>query len=422
MNWARRIYVGDAYGKSVLRAIADYADEFGHCWPSLARLAQDCDLSVDSVRRRLRTLEDIGLIVTFRTWLDDNGKRNQDGKGRETSREIRLLLDVLRTRDDLESGNDNGDDGEPPLADSKGGVAGGYPSQQQGRGSRGARGGVALVPPPYEPSLNRESSPLPPPGEREGNISDDLNEEQTEPEHFLEMWESYPGREVMVRSKALAVFVAMTPEERLHARHAAPQFAESLKKLGRKTRPNCEKWLRQRGWQEFPMPDPAKPRLERKWISVGSSEYRALCAAATIAGHPLPARIEDRERGQGLWRMADVPPDLLALAIFDGAPVDNWQVLEAGSGQFAAWRDRLQQWTGRAIEPRRIFVEDHDPAIHDLPGSHPDFRLRKSVMGVRVPVPWPPRKDGTMGEGDPSPDGPIMDDDDSAALAGEMTR
>jgi DNA-binding Lrp family transcriptional regulator len=122
LNWARKIYVGDAYGKSVLRAIADYADEHGYCFPSLARLANDCDLSVDSVRRRIKLLEEHGIIVTFRCWVDETGKRNGEGRGRETSRDIRLRLVLVRTREmaeaasqtDAADGDDDGAQGDTP--------------------------------------------------------------------------------------------------------------------------------------------------------------------------------------------------------------------------------------------------------------------------------------------------------------------
>ena len=93
LNWARKIYVGDSLAKALLRGIADYADENGHCFPSHARLSLDCEMSVATVKRRLAQLEDLDLLVTFRCWVDENGVRNREKRGRETSREIRLSLD-----------------------------------------------------------------------------------------------------------------------------------------------------------------------------------------------------------------------------------------------------------------------------------------------------------------------------------------
>ena len=400
MNWARRIYVGDSLGKSVLRALADYADENGQCFPSLARLALDCDLSIDSVRRRIKVLEDAGLIVTFRAWMDEHGKRNQEGRGRETSRDVRLLLDVVRTRassEESDAGDGPSDEREvAPLAGSKGPLATGEGSQQLGRGSTPARGGVALVPPPNEPSSNRESPPLPPSGGRESELSDE-GEGLTEPEHFAETWQEFPGHEVMDRRKALQMFSAMSPEERLHARHAVPLFAASLRRLGRKSVPNCDRWLRDKRWLEFPAPQQEKPQLERRWIASGSAEHRALCVAAAIAGHPPPGLTADRERGQGLWWLGDVSQDLMALAALSAEQSDDWELYTPQEPNFAAWRDRLQGWLGRPVEARPVFLEAFDPAIHGLPGSHPDFKMRKRTLGMRAPFPWPPRRDGTFG-------------------------
>lgn len=55
--------IGDPAAKLVLLALADRADkETGQCWPSLARIAEDTELSVTTVKRRLNKLEERGLI------------------------------------------------------------------------------------------------------------------------------------------------------------------------------------------------------------------------------------------------------------------------------------------------------------------------------------------------------------------------
>src|SRR4051812_27667772 len=92
LEWARRQWVGDAHAKSLLRAIADYAGEEGTCFPSIGRLSRDCEFSEDTVRRKLRALEDAEFLVRIKSWMDEQGRRNTEGRGRETSHEIRLLL------------------------------------------------------------------------------------------------------------------------------------------------------------------------------------------------------------------------------------------------------------------------------------------------------------------------------------------
>ena len=55
--------IGDPAAKLVLLALADRADkETGQCWPSLARIAEDTELSVTTVKRRLNKLEERKLI------------------------------------------------------------------------------------------------------------------------------------------------------------------------------------------------------------------------------------------------------------------------------------------------------------------------------------------------------------------------
>lgn len=82
VSWAKRQHPG-ASAKSVLKSIADYADEKGECWPSRRQLASDTDMSVETISRRLKDLEQGGYIVRFER-TRDNGSRTSD--------HIRLLL------------------------------------------------------------------------------------------------------------------------------------------------------------------------------------------------------------------------------------------------------------------------------------------------------------------------------------------
>lgn len=56
--------IGDPLAKLLLIAIADRADkDTGQCWPSIARLCEDTEMSRASVTRRLTLLEQKGFII-----------------------------------------------------------------------------------------------------------------------------------------------------------------------------------------------------------------------------------------------------------------------------------------------------------------------------------------------------------------------
>lgn len=86
MAWARGIKTGSATVKSVLLAVANYADEEGVCWPSQEQLSEDTELSRHSVMRALDQLEDLGLV---------SRERRHRGDGSRTSDLI--MLDLSRT-------------------------------------------------------------------------------------------------------------------------------------------------------------------------------------------------------------------------------------------------------------------------------------------------------------------------------------
>lgn len=86
MAWARGIKTGSATVKSVLLAVANYADEEGICWPSQDQLAEDTELSRHSIMRAMDQLEDMGLVTR---------ERRHRGDGSRTSDLI--VLDLSRT-------------------------------------------------------------------------------------------------------------------------------------------------------------------------------------------------------------------------------------------------------------------------------------------------------------------------------------
>jgi hypothetical protein len=62
LTWAFEAKVDDCRAKLILLALADHADDNGHCWPSIERLAAKSDSGRRSVTDKMNLLKDKGLI------------------------------------------------------------------------------------------------------------------------------------------------------------------------------------------------------------------------------------------------------------------------------------------------------------------------------------------------------------------------
>ena len=63
LGWAKRQTAPCARSKSVLVALADYADEMGFAWPAVTTLATEAQLSERHIKRMLKALVDDGVIL-----------------------------------------------------------------------------------------------------------------------------------------------------------------------------------------------------------------------------------------------------------------------------------------------------------------------------------------------------------------------
>jgi Helix-turn-helix domain len=73
---ARKIKAGGPSNKSVLNCIADHANDRGQAWPSVKTIADETELSPDTVRRSLAVLVEKGLIIREQRYR--NGGRDSD--------------------------------------------------------------------------------------------------------------------------------------------------------------------------------------------------------------------------------------------------------------------------------------------------------------------------------------------------------
>lgn len=62
ISWALSVKTGDPSAKVVLVALANYADDRGRCWPAQSTIAEQTEQSVDTVQRRIKDLENLGLL------------------------------------------------------------------------------------------------------------------------------------------------------------------------------------------------------------------------------------------------------------------------------------------------------------------------------------------------------------------------
>jgi hypothetical protein len=391
--WARSLPLNNPNGKTVLRALALYVNGEGCCFVGLDQLSEDTDLSVDTVRRRLVWLEQVGAIVRLPQWLDQNGRRNGEGRGKRTTDDIRLLLDAdldeieRRTREDQIDKASNSSTETMAIS----------PSREQGLNEAGESVSPQLA--PRQPlhsceglisEPEPESSPQPPSG---GECNSDSDQEgRAEPQHFAEFWVGYPGYRVMDRSRALAIFSVLTEPEQALARAAVPLLSEDLTKLKRRPK-DAYKWLRDKGFDQYPHAKlPEKP-ADPVWIDEGP-DIDALRVLALIGDRPPPALIHDDVKGSGLLRRCAVQDDLRALSTFAGSDILDWFVAEPDTREFNAWRHRIHEWTALWSEPR--IVMRRGTRLMELKPGEPKVEVQNRLRGIPVPCRWPPRKDGTI--------------------------
>jgi hypothetical protein len=373
--WARNLKLGNIHAKLILSMLSLYVDAEGACFVSIASLAMDCEMSPDTVRRRLAWLEEVGAIARTAQWLDENGNRNGSGRGKRTTDLIRLLYEVDPEAIEARAAGEV----DAEIAPDSDAVS---PSPQQGlnsdQDSVSTRLGLGQ-PSHCSEGLISEPEPEPEPlkspeGTREANA---ISDEESEPEHFAETWGVWPEG-ARHRRRALQAFSVMTHAERVCARVAAPLFLQSQIKLGRSSRPELATWLRDKRWLEFPDArgaPPSQPESEQTWVADGSPEDRALRFLRGLTKVVLPFVMNSTDRGRGYFVRTPVGADAVAMLTFEDQAPTRWQPVIRGTDQFAAWQSRFAAWTGRPLQI---------------------VRLDDGQEAIRVPGPWPPKKDGTI--------------------------
>ncbi|WP_368502465.1 helix-turn-helix domain-containing protein [Actinomyces sp.] len=115
-TWAWLVRGIGPYPKLVLAALADQADDSGYCWPSQSVIAERCEMGERTVRRHVRTLQELGLLTVVRRSSThgrrSNGYRLHIGVGLENSLESRQQANLAGCGDEPEGFSTGPDAGQ----------------------------------------------------------------------------------------------------------------------------------------------------------------------------------------------------------------------------------------------------------------------------------------------------------------------
>ncbi|MBW7967559.1 helix-turn-helix domain-containing protein, partial [Bradyrhizobium sp. BR 10261] len=354
----------------ILRTLSLFVDGEGYAFVAIPTLAEDCDgLSVDTVRRRLVWLEQVGAIARTPQWLDENGVRNGEGRGKRTTDKIRLMYDAdVELIEARAQGRSREDDADENAAE----TTAISPSSLLGLNSevspRPALGQPSVSPSSTCDQLISEPEPEPEsPKAPEGGEGGRCADEGSEPDGFAEAWSSWPGRELQGHRRELAAveFRKLSADQQRHCRAAVPLFAAARSKAGYEKHPNFHLWIRNRGFEEFPYrPDGTAP-VATGPIDEASEAGRAITVLYAVA-RTRPFVSNGRVIYPG-----GVSPQILAFAA----------VADKAAWQWITDRQQIAAW--------RAFLAAH------VRGGRPELlEKRGNETGFYAPGPWPPRKDG----------------------------
>jgi hypothetical protein len=381
--WARELDLGNPYAKAILLAVANYMNEDGIAWPGLVTISRDTDISEETVAKRLRWLESIGAIVLFKTWLDENGRRNQNGRGKPTSSEIRFLFDA--DADEISQAAKEGTESKPLRGaalqshEQKSEVS----TRPRGELNTEVQHPVSTQPAPEQPppasdcsiegNLEQEEDPPNPPlGGDRAQVDQDFEDD------IAEFIREYPDS-ITHLPQLRNVLAAMDKAERRKVVTAVRGYAEHIRGWERRGRPKSVKgahlWVANGLWQGYvPAGEKAVTAALMQRVAVNSDAGKAWAVLHKIA-HVTPLE------GAGHFILPR-PLSPQGMAFAHAPPESDWVFIGSDQiNQCGAWRSLLADVMAGVSRPELVWE-------------------RGGKRGFLAPWPWPPRKDG--GTGPPS--------------------
>lgn len=416
--WARNLRLHNSLAKLVLSMTTLYVQGDGICYVGVPALSEDTELSHETVRRRLAWLEQVGALVRMPQWVDENGRRNSDGRGRRTTDEIRLMLDA--DPDEIEdraigdhdaSDGDENDDADPLPQTGSADASHAIDPQAPDRVTGEKNLAWDSISPLATPSLRTgpessepEPEPIPPnPPAGGSGPSDQIREAVWEHAESWSKVESLWGEPIIHQSICRQIWSAFAADEQ-------KRFFEVIRgynawRASQKRPPNrcnLQKLMRETdSWPGFenrapPPPKPAAQPPPEVWIVEGSDEFKALTLACRIARRLEPRALPRQSTGRRELRLVGAIPNGAAgmARLLDEVDQSAWTIAEADTKQFSAWAERIHEWTARWPENYRIWLDERGEVV---PTAEQAFKSGKYGLprckdGLLVPSEWPPPK------------------------------
>lgn len=249
---------GNANRKVVAARLAEHADDEGRgIWPSVERVAAQCNLSDRTVQRVLAAFVQEGILR-----LVDEG-----GRGPRSTRRYDFDLAVVDRLPLAKWGAcapANKGDTVSPLAESKGDSLTPKGDSHDAKGCHGVT--QTVIEPPIEPSPEREGASAR--GQREDeegetNPSIEPDDRRRILRDFERARREWPTSLTDSRPEAERAWLALSPSEREAATAEAGRYVEASKAIGRKLVCSHAVYLREKRWEGLPpRAEPVQPQAE----------------------------------------------------------------------------------------------------------------------------------------------------------------
>ena len=258
--WKRNF--SGASRKVVAVKLADHADDDGRgIWPSVERIAAQCDISCRTVQRVLADFVREGILKVI----------NEGGMGPGSTRRYDFDMAVVRALplavpapDSAETGRKKGDT-VSPLAETKGDTDDAKGDTDDEKGCHGVT--QTVIEPPIEPSLERAR-------EREAG-------EGPSHDDFRKGLRKWPVGIADSEPKALRAWERLTTEERLQALDRQDEYVAAVKATKRTKWVGYDAYLSERRWKRLPERTAGAVKLG---LPAYGPAWAAVCMRALLAG------------------------------------------------------------------------------------------------------------------------------------------